>query len=292
MPLDQIDVDTDELPAEYRSQTPVPKQENPAEMSFIEHLDVLRKHLVRSAIVVVAITIGVAFTINFFFDSVIMAPTQGEFITYKVLCDLSELLNSSALCIELKEQELYNFKITGQFLMHIRTSLTLGIILAFPFTIYQIWVFIRPALHGTEKKVTSGIVFFCSFFFFIGVGFAYYFVIPLSYNFFVNYSISSAIQNNFNISTYISMFVDITLACGIMFQLPIFVYILSKLGIVGPDLLKAYRKHAYVAILFLSAILTPADIMSMILLALPLLLLYELSIFVSKAVETNRLKEA
>lgn len=286
MPLDQIDIEKDELPAEYRALLkPEPDQ---AEMSFIEHLDVFRKYLFRSVVVTLLTTTLVAIFISFFFDKVLMAPTQADFISYRVMCQLSELLHTDALCLEVKDVNLHNRQMGGQFTMHITASFIIGFILAFPFIIFQLWQFIRPALYAKERGVASGVVLFCSFFFFLGVGFAYFMVVPLTFQFFTNYSISTAIVDEFDLSSYLSMMVDITLACGIMFQLPMLIYILSKLGIIGPEFLKTYRRHAYLAILIASAVLTPSDVLSMILLALPLMLLYELSIVLSKTVKKKQ----
>lgn len=292
MPLDQIDIEKDELPAEYRSQLPEGKLESQNQLSFIGHLDVLRKHIFRSALVSLAATIVVAFTISFFYDTIIMAPTKPDFITYKLLCDLGNWIHSDSLCLEIKQLSFYNRNMSGQFTMHLKSSFTIGVIIAFPFIIFQIWKFIKPALMNNERQATLGVVFFCSLLFFIGVGFAYYFVVPLSYQFFSTYTISESIVDEIDVSSYMSMFVDIILACGIMFQLPMFVYILTKLGLLGPKFMITYRKHAAVIIMILSAILTPSDVFSMILLAMPLLLLYEISIVISKVVENNKNKAA
>ena len=292
MPLDQIDIEKDELPAEYRSQLPEGKLENHNQLTFIGHLDVLRKHIFRSALVCVAATIVVAFTISFFYDDIIMAPTRPGFITYRLLCELGDWINSDALCLEIKELAFYNRNMSGQFTMHLKSSFTIGVIIAFPFIIYQIWQFVKPGLLKNEKQATIGVVFFCSLLFFIGVWFAYYFVIPLSYQFFSTYTISESIVDEIDVSSYMAMFVDIVLACGIMFQLPMFVYILTKLGIIGPQFLITYRKHAAVVIMILSAVLTPSDVFSMVLLAMPLLLLYEISIVISKVVEARKNKLA
>lgn len=291
MPLDQFDIDKDELPAEYKSQLPENQKSQKQELTFIGHLDVLRKHIFRSLIITLIATTFVAFTITFFYDGIIMAPTKPEFITYDFLCSLSEFINTDALCLELVELDMYNRDVSGQFTMHLKASFTIGVIIAFPFIIYQIWQFIKPGLKTEEKNATMGVVFFCSLLFFIGVGFAYYFIVPLSYQFFSTYSVSTTIVNEFDVSSYMSIFADIILACGIMFQLPMFIYLLTKLGVIGPVFLITYRRHATLVILILSAILTPSDVLSMILLALPLLLLYEISIGVSKIVEKNNLKK-
>lgn len=295
MPLDQIDIEDDsQLPDEYKGNLPnnVPSS---GEMSFIEHLDVLRKHLFRSTVFVLICSIGVGFFISFFLDHVILAPTKQDFITFELFCKISKLMGNELLCMSVGEQEAFiNTKLGGQFTMHITLSFTIGVILSFPFLIFQVWQFIKPALYSNEQKTASGVVFFCSLLFFMGVAFSYYLVLPLTYNFLINYTIADegSIKNTIFVSSYMSTFVDLNLACGIMFQLPMFIYILSKLGIVRPELLLTYRKHAIVIIFVLAAVLTPADVLSMILVALPLLLLYQVSISISKRVEKNRIKES
>lgn len=295
MPLDQFDIDKDELPAEYRDKLPeaVRNALPQSEMTFIEHLDVLRKHLFRSAIVTLIITCIVAFTISFIYNDIILAPTKNDFITYRIFCELATYLDSPMLCMEVKEVQFFNRDMAGQFTMHVTSSFTLGIIISFPFLIYQVWKFIKPGLKKTEANATAGIVFFCSILFFLGVAFGYYLVLPLSHQFFASYSITDnvTVVNQFDLSSYISVFVDIILACGIMFQLPMLVYILSKLGIITPAFMITYRKHAIVVIMVLSAVLTPPDVFSMVLLSIPLVGLYEVSIFISKVIEKKELKK-
>lgn len=293
MPLDQVDIADDyNLPDEYKGKLPnsVPPS---GEMSFIGHLDVLRKHLFRSVLFVFICAVLVAFFITFFFEGIVLAPTKPDFITFRLFCDLSNYLGNELLCMDVKEVAFMNTKLGGQFAMHISISLTIGVIISFPFLIFQVWQFIKPGLYKNEKKTASGVVFFCSLLFFLGVAFSYFLVMPLTYNFLINYTIASAesVENKILIGSYISTFVDLNLACGIMFQLPMFVFILSKLGIIRPEFLTNYRKHAVIIIFILAAILTPSDVISMVLVALPLLLLYEVSIWLSKRVEKNRKTE-
>ncbi len=291
MPLDQFDIDKEELPAQYRSKLPdVLKSTVPAEMTFLEHLDVLRKHLVRSSIITICVTIVVAFCISFIYDEIILAPTKNDFITFKVFCRLADLWNSPVLCMTVKEVQFHNRSMGGQFTMHMTSSFTIGMILSFPFIVYQIWSFVSPGLKNNEAKATTGIVFFCSLLFFIGIAFGYYLVMPLSHQFLASYTISNSIVNEFDLDSYLSTFIDIILACGLMFQLPMLVYILTKLGIIGGAFMIKYRKHAVAVILILAAVLTPPDVLSMILLSIPLLILYEVSIFISKIVEKRSAK--
>jgi len=174
---------------------------------------------------------------------------------------------------------------SGQFTIHVMTSIVAGIILAFPYILYEVWRFISPALQKTEKKYARALVFSGSFLFMIGILFGYYLVSPLSVQFFGNYHVSDIVKNQIDLDSFISTITSVTLACGLVFELPLIVYFLSKVGLVTPAMMRKYRKHALVGTLTISAILTPPDITSQVLLTIPLLLLYEFSIFVSKAVE-------
>ena len=289
MPLDQFDIDKDELPEEYRNK--LPKREENTDMTFIEHLDVFRKHLMRSALVTVIVAILVAFNISFFLDDLLLAPTKQSFITFQKLCDLGKEFNIAQLCLTIPEDGFINNELGGQFTMHVNSSFTLAIILSFPFIVFQLWQFIKPGLKQNEQKATVGVVLACSTLFFIGISFAYYLVIPMVYQFLISYDITNGgIKNYITIKSYISAFIDLILAFGIMFQLPMVVYILTKIGILTPQLLINYRKHAFVGILILSSILTPPDVLSMTLLAFPLILLYEVSIFISKVYQKKEVQ--
>jgi len=293
MPLDQFDIEKDKLPEQYWGKLPEkPKKKDEAEMSLIEHLDVLRGHVIRSVLAIVIVAIAVGVFVTFFFDNIILAPTDSSFITHQLMCELAQKINPESVCFESENIEFFNRDVTGQFTLHMRTAFTLGLIIAFPFLVFQIWKFVKPGLHVEEQKISSGVVVFCSLFFFMGVLVSYYFIVPVTFRFLIEYNISDKIVNETDIRSYISLLVDITLACGIMFQLPVFVYILSKLGIMTPAVMIKFRKHAILVIFILSAVLTPADVASMVLLALPLILLYELSIQVSgRVISKNQEKE-
>jgi len=180
---------------------------------------------------------------------------------------------------------LINLTMAGQFSMHIIVSFVAGIILAFPYILYEIWRFIQPAFKKAEKNYAKGLVFWGSFLFLSGVAFGYYVITPLSVQFLGGYTVSELVTNQISLKSYISTVTTITLSTGLVFQLPILVYFLSKLGFVTPLLMKTYRRHATVAVLLLSAIITPPDITSQVLVSIPLLFLYEISIFISKMVE-------
>jgi sec-independent protein translocase protein TatC len=289
MALDQIDIDKDELPAKYRNQLP---KKLDSDMTFMDHVEVLRSHIVRSVISVLVLSLVVGFTISFFYDQILLAPTKPNFITYKAFCRLSELLNQPAICLKVIQMPLHNRDVSGQFMLHLSSSFMFGLILSFPYILYQIWKFVRPALKSNEASATVGVVFFCSTLFFMGVAFAFYIVIPLSYQFMATYQVSELIVNEFDLQSYMAMFTDILLACGIMFQLPMLVFLLTKIGILTPNFMIEYRRHAVVVILIAAAILTPPDVFSMILLSIPLLLLYEGSIFISRLEYKRYLKKS
>lgn len=264
------------------------------EMSFLQHLEVFRWHLIRSVIAILVVSVVVFLNKSFFFDVIIFGPKQDHFVTFRILCQLSESLynlfpqlikTKEAICIGQDMPELQNISMAGQFMTHIIVSVIGGIILSFPYVFWELWRFIEPALRQNEKKNARGVVFFTSSLFFLGVVFAYYIIVPLSVNFFINYNISSEVINLPTLSTYISTVTTIVLACGFVFELPIVVYFLTKVGLLSPSFMKKYRKHALVGALILSAIITPPDVFSQCLVAVPILFLYELSIMVSRVVQ-------
>jgi sec-independent protein translocase protein TatC len=268
------------------------KEEN--EMSFLEHLEELRWHIVRSVLAIFLIAI-VAFIFNdVVFDGLILGPKHPDFLTNRILCNLGHKLNILALCINTQTFEIINIKMAGQFTTHIAVSLVAGIIMAFPYIFWEFWSFFRPALYSSEKRHTKGAVFFSSFLFIVGILFGYFIIVPLSVHFLGSYNVSAEVTNQINLRSYIGTVTSITLASGLIFQLPIVVFFLTKVGIVDPAFLKKYRKHSVIVILGLAAIITPPDIFSQILVCLPLLFLYEIGILISRRViarDEARLKE-
>ncbi len=254
---------------------------NPNEMNFWEHLEALRWHLIK-AIVVVVLTAIVAFVAKeFIFDVVLLAPREPNFITNTLLADLAETMNVPALKINQNPLALQSIQLSGQLGIHITVSLVAGIILSFPYVFYQIWSFISPALDGKEKKYANWAIFTVSLLFFVGILFGYYVISPLAVDFLGNYNVSSAVKNTINIKSYIGTITSILLSSGIVFELPVFMYFLVKIGVVDAQFLRKYRKHAVVLIMVASAILTPPDPFSLVLVSLPLFLLYELSILIA-----------
>ncbi len=263
-------------------------------MSFLDHLEELRWHVVRSVISIAVFSILAFVSKDFVFNTVILGPSRTDFWTYQMLCRLSEAMHSSIFCISELPFTIQSRQMTGQFTMHITSSLVIGLIMAFPYAFYEIWRFISPGLHSTEKNITRGAVFFVSFLFLSGILFGYFIVSPLSINFLANYRLDESILNEFDIISYVSTISMLVLACGIMFQLPVVAYFLSEAGFITPQIMRAYRRHAFVVILVLSAILTPPDVISQMLIALPLLVLYQVSISLSAMVlrrKTKKLKE-
>ena len=254
------------------------------EMTFLDHLEELRWHLVRSLIAIMVFAVAAFLAKSLVFHTIILGPSRIDFWTYQALCRFSEMLNSPALCIDQLPFIIQSRQMTGQFSMHITSSFVIGIILAFPYAFWEIWRFIKPGLYPKERRAARGATFYVSLLFLMGVTFGYFIVTPISINFLSNYQLDPTILNEFDIISYVSTVITLVLACGLLFQLPIVVYFLTKAGIVTPELLRTYRRHAIIVILVLGAMLTPPDPFSQILIALPLLGLYQISIFISRRV--------
>lgn len=260
------------------------------EMSFLDHLEELRWHLVRATL-----SIGIAAIIafifkKFIFDVIIFGPTQMDFPTYKWLCKMSELIGmtDTTFCAEEFPFIIQNRTVAGQFSAHIWTSIYAGFIISFPYVLYQLWSFISPGLKTNERKSSRGFIVIASLLFFLGVLFGYYIVTPLSINFLANYQISDQISNEFDISSVIAIVRSSAIASGFVFELPILIYFLTKVGLVTPQFLRKYRKFALIIVLVLSAVITPPDIASQVIVAIPILLLYQVSIYISAVVVRNQ----
>ncbi len=260
------------------------KNSTQREMSFLEHLEELRWHIIRSAIVIVIFSIVAFIMKDFIFNVVLLNPKTPDFWTNRMFVKLGNLIGSEAIKINQKNLELISIKMAGQFSAHIWTSIVAGIIIASPVVFYEFWKFISPALYDKEKKAASGAVFYTTSLFIIGILFGYFLIVPLSVHFLGSYNVSSEVGNKINLTSYIGTVTTISLASGIVFLLPVFVYFLSKVGLLTPESMKKYRKHAYVVLLLLSAIITPPDIFSQILVCFPLIFLYEIGIVISRRV--------
>ena len=255
------------------------------EMSFLDHLEELRWHLIRSVLAILIIA-SVAFIFkDFIFDVLLFGPKQKDFITYRWFCSISQTLGQgNSFRIEELPFRIQSRTMAGQFSAHLWTSILAGFIVSFPYIVFEFWRFISPGLYEKERKNARGFIFIASILFFIGVLFGYYIVTPLSINFLGNYSVSSEIFNDFDLSSYIGLLRASVLASGIIFELPIIVFFLTKVGIVTPAFLRKNRKISLVVVLSLSAIITPPDIASQIIVTIPILILYEVSILISRIV--------
>jgi sec-independent protein translocase protein TatC len=265
------------------------KKEN--EMSFLEHLEVLRWHIIRSLLAIIVVAIIAFIFKDIVFNKIILAPKLPEFVTNRLLCDFGRSINILTLCINTKPLEVISIKMAGQFSMHIMVSLIAGLVVSFPYVFWEFWRFIVPALYSKEKKHARGAVFYSSLLFLLGVLFGYFIIVPLSVNFLGSYSVSEQVTNQINLISYVSTVASVVLAAGIVFELPILVYFLSKAGLITPGFLKKYRKHSLVLILALSAIITPPDIFSQIMVAFPLVILYEIGIGISRRIMRKQEQE-
>lgn len=264
-------------------------KKNINEMSFLDHLEDLRWHLIRITLSIVIAGTGAFIFSRWIFDVIIFGPKSMDFPTYKYLCKLSTFLNvDSTFCAEEFPFSIQSRTMGGQFSADIWTSIYAGFIIAFPYVIYQLWRFISPGLLENERKSSRGFIIVSSLLFFLGVLFGYYVVTPLSINFLGTYSVSSEITNQFDISSYISLVRSASIASGLIFELPIIIYFLTKVGIVTPQILKKYRKYALIIILIIAAIITPPDVASQIIVAIPILILYQVSIYISAIVVRNQ----
>ncbi|MGI9545886.1 MAG: twin-arginine translocase subunit TatC [Flavobacteriaceae bacterium] len=261
----------------------VKKEHN--EMSFLDHLEELRWHLIRSTIAIVALGFIAFLMREFIFDTVIFGPKQPDFPTYGVFCKLSRLIGfSEAFCSNEPLFRIQSRVMAGQFSAHIWTSIWAGFIVGFPYLLYEMWKFISPGLYEKERKHSRGFILVASLLFFTGVLFGYYVVAPLSINFLGSYQVSEEVFNDIDLASYISTVRAAVIACGLIFELPIIIYFLTKVGLVTPEVLRKYRKVALVLVLVLSAIITPPDVASQIIVAVPVLILYQISIYISKVV--------
>ena len=260
------------------------------EMSFLDHLEDLRWLLVRITISIL-VSSGLAyFIIDYIFDEVLFAPIKTDFITYRMFCQLTHYLNTSdgGMCVDKMPFIIQSTEMGGQFSIFIWTCFTAGFIIGFPYILWEIWKFISPALYKKEKKNAFWFIFSASILFFLGVLFGYYLILPLSINFFGGFNVSKVIQNEFNVDNYIGLVKTSVLSCGIMFELPVLIYFLTKFGLVTAKTLRIYRRYAIVIVLIIAAMLTPPDILSQIIVAIPMMILYELSILIAYLVNKNQ----
>jgi sec-independent protein translocase protein TatC len=263
------------------------------EMSFMDHLEDLRWLLVRSSAAIVILASACYFIDDFIFDTLIFGPKDPSFITYRFFCEVTHFfgVDDTYACATQFSFIIQNTEVGGQFSMYLWTLITAGFILSFPFILWQVWKFISPALYENERKHAGSFIVISSLLFFIGVLFGYFVVLPLSINFFGTFNVSKNIVNQFTVDSYVSMVKTSLVGSGLVFEMPIITYFLAKLGLVSPDFLRKYRKLSIVINLTIAAIVTPPDIPSQIIVSIPLLVLYEVSILIAAVVAKKRKKD-
>lgn len=263
-----------------------------AEMGFMDHIEELRWHIVRSLIAVIIGGICCFVNIEFIFDHILLGPANSSFISYQWFCALGKAIHVDALCMNPVDLSFQNTELSGQFMLSFSVSFMLGFIITFPYVFWEFWRFVKPALKPGELKYAKGIVFWSSLLFFLGVMFAYFIIAPFTINFFAGYQLSPQFKNIITISNYYDTMSDLILGMGIVFELPILVYFLSRIGVLTPKFMRAQRRYAIVIILVLAAVITPPDWFSIFLVFIPLMALYESSIFISsKIIREKKNKE-
>lgn len=268
-------------------------RKNPnAEMGFMDHIEELRWHIIRSLLVILACAVVCWIYIDFIFDTILLGPTKGTFISYKWFNWLGDLLHIDVLHMKAVNLSFQNTELSGQFMLSFSVAFMVGFIIAFPYVFWEFWKFVKPALKPGELKYARGIVFWASSLFLIGVVFAYFIIAPFTINFFATYQLSPQFKNIITISNYYDTMSDLIIGLGIVFELPILVYFLSRIGILTPKFMRQQRRYAIVIILVLAAVITPPDWFSIFLVFIPLMALYEASIFVSaKIIREKKEKE-
>ncbi len=259
-------------------------------MGFLDHVEDLRWHIIRSAAAILIGAIIIFIKVEVIFDRIILGPAHSNFVSYKWFCALGRLMHYDAFCLHEVNMKFQNTAVTGQFMMSLSISMWLGFILAFPFVLWELWKFVKPALKPSEIKMAKGIVFWCSLLFFTGVLFAYYIVAPYAINFFGNYQLSPSVQNIVTLDNYFDMISTLVLALGVVFEMPILVLFLTRIGVFTPQLLRKQRRLAFLILFILSEIITPPDLFSCLLVFIPLYILYEITVLISTRTYNARQK--
>lgn len=259
--------------------------EEEKKMSFLDHLEELRWRLVKSSIAIVAVAIIIWSYQEWIMENVFLSMSKSNFISFRLMCKYL------GVCVGEIPVKMQSTTVSGQFSYALMMSMLGGVVFAFPFVFYQLWAFVKPGLKFKEKTVAKGIVFYVSLLFFLGILFGYFVVSPICVQFFGAYQISSEIENIFTISSYMSTVISTVFYSGLLFLLPVVSYLLTKLGIITPAFFRKYRKHAIVGILVLAAVITPPDLISQIIVSIPIILLYEIGILVAVRVEKNKPKD-
>lgn len=271
-----------------------PEEDQP-EMSFMSHLEALRWHLMRSVLVWLAAAITIFVFIDWIYDNIILAPSSENFVTYGALCSFGHWLGiGDGLCMPPIQIRFLVTQVNGTFTSALSIAVMGAFIVAFPYIIFELWNFIKPALNKKEKQYARGSVVWISLCFFIGAAFGYYLLAPFTFNFLASFTLgkTGAILYNPSITDYIDSLTNLILGCGIAFELPMLAYVLAKIGLVNARLLKKYSKYAFIVILIAAAVITPSpDITSQVIVAAPLLLLYWISVLLVAKVDRKRAKK-
>jgi sec-independent protein translocase protein TatC len=264
------------------------------EMPFIEHLEELRWRIIKAFLAIFAAGIIYFLNKSFIFDTLILGPVKPNFPTYKLFCWVGNVFHQSNMCIHKVNFTFYYLELAAPFLTHVKMAFVLGLITVFPYIIFQLWQFIKPALHDKERETIGGVVLSASLLFYLGVGFGYFLMAPLSINFLGSYQVSSAVRNQFNFNSYTSLLITMVLAAGLVFELPLIIFFIAKMGLITSQFMTHYRRHAVIAVLVLATIITPSpDVFSLFIVALPIYILYEVSIIMVKRGEKrDKLKKA
>ena len=269
------------------------KKRDDSEMSFIDHLEELRWHLIRAVVAVLVGAIVVFIYSDFVVDSVLFAPTRTDFVSAKWLCSLGRAIGiGDVLCFNKVDAKFLETTMTGQFIASFTLAFIGGFILAFPYIFWEFWRFVRPALSDKERRQTRGVIFWVSLLFFMGVAFGYFILTPFMVNFYFNYKLSPQIQIMPTFSDYLENLIYTTVGIGVLFQMPLLVMVLARIGIVTAKFLRKYRRHAFILILIAAAIITPStDPFSLTIVTIPLYVLYEASIAVASRINRKQEKD-
>ncbi|MDR0791745.1 MAG: twin-arginine translocase subunit TatC [Chitinophagaceae bacterium] len=263
-----------------------------SEMSFVEHLDVLRAHLFRSVVAVAAGAIIIVVFNNFIVQKILLGPIHADFPTYVYLCKISNYLHlGSKLCMQEITLDMQSNTVTGQFDVYLTVIVIGGFVMAFPYVFWQFWQFVKPGLTKREVQNSNGVIFWVSFLFFIGILFGYFVISPYTVNFFANFKLDGKIRNIWTINSYFNTILPLTLGSGLAFQLPLVLYFLAKVGVVSARTLAGFRRYAYLIIIVVAGFITPPDMLSQIICSVPIILLYEISIWLCKSVEKKQAEE-
>ena len=261
------------------------KKDTKSEMSFLDHLETLRWHIIKSALAICIFATLAYIYSDFVWNSIIFPPKEHDFWSSRMLIQFSNFLGLHSNGLNVHPIQLINFNLSGQFMVDLWTAVIVGFIIAFPYVVYQFWSFIKPALYENERKHASGAVLVMSGLFLMGVLFGYYFIAPFTLDWLGSYSIGKAVVNQISILSYISSVTSMVIASGISFELPVVVYFLSKVGLMTPRFMRKYRRHAYVLLLVFAAIIAPPDVLSLTIVTIPLIILYEIGVFISVRVD-------